>query len=34
MLGQGSRSGWVSDEEQGGLDREVFRGAMRKGDKI
>jgi hypothetical protein len=34
MPGQGSRSGWVSDQGEGGWDRQVFRGEMRKGDKI
>jgi hypothetical protein len=34
MAGQGSRSGWVSEQGGGGWDREVFRGEMKKGDNI
>jgi hypothetical protein len=34
MPGQGSTSGWVSEQGLGGKGRGVFRGEMRKGDKI
>ena len=34
MPGQGSRSGWDGEQGEGGCDRKVFGGEMRKGDKI
>jgi hypothetical protein len=34
MPGQGSGSGWVSEQGEGEWDNGVFEGEMRKGDKI
>jgi hypothetical protein len=34
MPEQGSGSGWVSEQGEREWDRGVFRGEMRKGDKI
>ena len=34
MPGQGSKSGWVSEQGERGEDRSIFRGEMRKGDTI
>ena len=34
MPEQGSRSGWVGEQGEGAWDMVVFRGEMRKGDKI
>ena len=34
MPGQGSRSGWVSEQGEEGWEMGLFRREMRKGDKI
>jgi hypothetical protein len=34
MTGHGNGSGWISEQVEGGWDRVVFQGEMRKGDKI
>ena len=34
MPGQVIRSGWDSEQGEGEWDRGIFRGEMRKGDKI
>jgi hypothetical protein len=34
MPGQGSGNGWLSEERDGGWDRGIFGGEMRKGNKI
>jgi hypothetical protein len=34
MPGQGSGSGWVSEQEEGGWDRGFSEGEMRKGKKM
>jgi hypothetical protein len=34
MPGQGSRSQWVSEQGERGWNRGIFRGKIRKGDKI